>query len=66
MGKFNDALRKAGALPSVDGFQPLTTGARLAFSRGRASVTDGPLVNAQEVVGGYRMLHAKSKRQVVD
>jgi hypothetical protein len=66
MGKFNDELRKAGALLSVDGLQPLTTGARLAFSGGKARVTDGPLVEATEVVGGYWMLRAKSKQQVVD
>ncbi|MEO6567631.1 MAG: YciI family protein [Opitutaceae bacterium] len=66
MGRFNDELRKAGALLSVDGLQPLTTGARLAFSGGKASVTDGPAMQAKEVVGGYWMLEAKSKQQVVD
>ena len=43
MGKFNEELKKAGALLSLDGLQPLTTGARLAFSGGKASVTDGRL-----------------------
>ncbi len=38
----------------------------MAFSRGKASVTDGPFVEAKEVVGGYWMLEAKSKPQVVD
>jgi hypothetical protein len=66
MGKFNDELEKAGALLSLDGLQPLTTGARLAFSGGEASVTDGPSVEAKEVVGGYWMLQAESKQQVVD
>ena len=66
MGKFNEELEKAGALLSLDGLQPLTTGARLAFSAGKASVTDGPLVDAREVVGGYWMLQAESKQQVID
>lgn len=66
MGRFNDELKKAGALLSVDGLQPLTVGARLAFSDGKASVTDGPSVEAKEVVGGYWMLQARSKQQVVD
>ena len=66
MGKFNEELKKAGALLSLDGLQPLTTGARLAFSGGKASVTDGPFVEAKEVVGGYWMLQAESKQQVVD
>jgi hypothetical protein len=66
MGEFNEELKKAGALVSLDGLQPLTTGARLAFSGGKVSVTDGPLVEAKEVVGGYWLLEAKSKQQVVD
>ena len=66
MGKFNDELKEAGALLSLDGLQPLATGARLAFSAGKASVTDGPLVEAKEVVGGYWLLQARSKEQVVD
>lgn len=66
MGKFNDELKKAGALMSLDGLQPLTTGARLAFSGGKPTLTDGPQVEAKEVVGGYWMLQAKSKQQVVD
>jgi len=66
MGKFNDELSKAGALLSVDGLLPLKSGARLAFSGGKASVTDGPFIETKEVVGGYWILEAKSKQQVVD
>jgi len=66
MGKFNDELKKAGALLSLDGLQPLTTGARLTFSGGKVSVVDGPSVEAKEVVGGYWLLQAKSKQEVID
>ena len=66
MGQFNDELRKATTLIALDGLHPLTTGARLAFSGGKATVTDGPSIQAKEVVGGYWMLEAKSKQQVVD
>jgi hypothetical protein len=66
MGKFNDELSKAGALLSMDGLLPLRSGARLAFSGGKASVTDGPFIETKEVIGGYWILQAKSKQQVVD
>jgi hypothetical protein len=66
MGKFNDELRKAGALLSVDGLQPLSAGARLAFDGGKVSLTDGPAIEAREVVGGYWLVEAKTKQQVVD
>jgi hypothetical protein len=66
MGKFNEELKEAGALLSLDGLHPLTTGARLAFSGSKVTVTDGSSVEAKEVVGGYWMLEAKSKQQVID
>jgi hypothetical protein len=66
MTKFNDELKKAGALISLDGLQPLTAGARLAFSAGKAKVTDGPFAETKEVVGGYWMLQAKSKQEVIE
>src|SRR5882762_6714197 len=66
MGQFNDELKKAVTLISLDGLQPLTKGARLAFSKGSVQVTDGPFVEAKEVLGGYWMLEAKSKEEVVN
>jgi hypothetical protein len=66
MGRFNEELKKSGALISLDGLQPLDKGARLAFSGGKVSVTDGPSVEAKEVVGGFWMLEAKSKQEVID
>ena len=66
MMKFNEELTKAGALISVDGLQPLTNGARVAFSGGKANVTDGPFVEAKEVVGGYWMLQFKSKPEAIE
>ena len=66
MMKFNKELEAAGAILAVDGLQPLPNGARLAFSGGKAKVTDGPFVEAKEVVGGYWLLQAQSKEQVVE
>ena len=66
MGQFNEELKKAVTLISLDGLQPITKGARLAFSKGSVKVTDGPFVEAKEVLGGYWMLEAKSKEEVVN
>ena len=49
-------MKKKGEI--VCGLQPLTTGARVAFSEGKPTVTDGSSVEAKEVVGGYWMLQA--------
>jgi hypothetical protein len=66
MGKFNNELSNAGALTACEGLHPLTTGARLSFAGGKATVTDGPFVEAKEVLGGYWMVNAKSKEEAVN
>lgn len=66
MGRFNDELKQAGSLLAVDGLRPRAKGARLAFAGGKASVTDGPAIEARDVVGGFWMLEAKSRQQVID
>jgi len=67
MGKFNDDMVKAGIVMSAaDGLQPLTKGARISFAGGKATVIDGPFVETKEVFGGYWMLEAKSKEELVN
>ena len=66
MGKFNEELQAKGAILALDGLHPLTKGARLSFASGKAQVTDGANTQAKEVVGGYWLLEAKSKDEVID
>ena len=66
MGEFNEQLGKAVTLLSLDGLQPITKGARVSFSKAGVQVTDGPFVEAKEVLGGYWMIEAKSKEEVVN
>ena len=65
MMKFNEELAKAGALISLDGLHPSSKGARVGFAGGKAQVTNGPFSEANEVIGGYWMIHAKSKEEAV-
>jgi hypothetical protein len=66
MMKYNGALQKAGILLAVDGLHPPSTGARVAFSGGKPSVTDGPFSEAKEVLGGYWMIQVKSKAEALE
>jgi hypothetical protein len=66
MMKYNEELRKAGVLLGLDGLHPPSTGARVSFSAGKPKVTDGPFVEAKEVVGGYWMIQVKSKNEAVE
>jgi hypothetical protein len=66
MNKFNEELGKAVKIIAVNGLHPLATGARVAFGNGKPTVTDGPLIEAKEVVCGYWMVEANSKEELVE
>jgi hypothetical protein len=66
MMKYNESLQKAGALLALDGLQPPSMGARVTFSGGKATVTDGPFAEAKEVLGGYWMIQVKSKEEAIE
>ncbi len=67
MGRYNEELRKAGMLLSLDGLHPPGEGARVSFdSEGTSTVTDGPFAEAKEVVGGYWLIQARSKEEAVE
>lgn len=64
MGRFNEELGKAVKILSINGLHPLHKGSRVAFGKVRPSLTDGPFIEAKEVVGGYWLVEAESKQQV--
>jgi len=67
MSRYNEELRKAGLLLSLDGLHPPGEGARVSFdSDGGSTVTDGPFSEAKEVVGGYWLIQARSKDEAVE
>ncbi len=65
MGKFNEELGKVFKITDLNGLHPLLTGARVSFAKGKATVTDGPFIETREVLGGYWLLEAPSKEEVV-
>jgi hypothetical protein len=66
MMKYNEALKEAGVLLSLDGLHPPSMGARVSFAGGKPKVTDGSLIDAKEVLGGYWMIQVKSKDEAVE
>jgi hypothetical protein len=57
---------KAGVLIALDGLHPSSRGARVACVDGTPKVADGPCTEAKVVIGGYRMIRAKSKQEAVE
>jgi hypothetical protein len=66
MMKYNEDLAKAGVLLALDGLQPSSKGARIRFSGGKRTVTDGPFTEAREVIGGYWLWQVKSKAEAIE
>lgn len=66
MMEYNEALEKAGVLLALDGLHPPSAGARVSFEGGRPTVTDGPFVEAKEVVGGYWIIDVASKEEAIE
>ena len=66
MGKFNEALIKAGALLAAEGLQASSKGARVRYANGRLKVTDGPFAEAKDLIAGFWLIQAKSKEEAVE
>jgi hypothetical protein len=65
MMKYNEALKDAGVLITLDGLHPPSMGARVSFATGKPVVTDGPFTEAKEVLGGYWMIDVKSREEAI-
>ena len=65
MGRFNEEMMKAGVLLAAEGIHPSSKGARVTFSRGAPTVTDGPFPD-KELVAGFWMIQAKSKNEAIE
>ena len=66
MGRYNEEMRKAGLLLSLDGLHPPAEGGSVSFEDGKTSVVDGPFTEAKEVVGGYWLIQARSKEEALE
>jgi len=66
MGKFNEAMAKAGVMLAGDGLQPSSKGARITFSGAKRTVTEGPFPEAKELIAGFWMIRVKSKQEAIE
>jgi hypothetical protein len=63
--KYNEALKEAGILISLDGLHPPSTGVRVSFTDGKPLVTDGPFTESKEVLGGYWMIDVTCREEAI-
>jgi hypothetical protein len=66
MMEYNKSLQKAGVLLALDGLFPPTTAARISFTDGKPTVTDGPFPETKEVIGGYWIIQVNSRQEAIE
>ena len=65
MGKLAEREIKAGRMIDMGGLMPLQQGARVSIVDGKLRVTDGPFVEAKEVIGGYAVFEFRDKAEAL-
>ena len=67
MGKLVEEGMKQGWLLATEGVSFGATGIRVhRSSAGQVTVSDGPFAEAKEVIGGYALMKAASKEEIVE
>ncbi|TDQ55366.1 YciI family protein [Actinorugispora endophytica] len=66
MGKYNEAMSKAGVLLAGEGLLPSAKGARVVFSEEGRTVVDGPFTESKELVGGFWLIQVKTREEAVE
>lgn len=63
--KFNEEMHNAGVLVASEGLNPAAPGARIATSKGRRYVVDGPFAESKEMVGGFYIIEVGSLEEAI-
>lgn len=64
MGGLMGEMARQGVLLGGEGLQPSSMGARVTFSAGKRTVTDGPFAETKELICGYCMVQVSSVEEV--
>ena len=66
MATYHEELIKAGMLIDASGLQPSSKAWRIEYSGGRTTVVDGPFAETKELVAGYTIIRAASRREALE
>jgi hypothetical protein len=67
MGKLMEEMIGEGKLISTAGLKPTSEGFRVRLRKGgKLSTVDGPFTETKEVIGGYAILEAASKKEAIE
>ena len=64
MGAFIQEMTEAGVLLATGGLEP--RGLLISSSGGEITVTDGPFIEAKDVIGGFALVEVRSQEEAVE
>jgi hypothetical protein len=66
MGRFNEALVKAGVMLAGEGLHPSSHGVRVRFDGAQRNVIDGPFAESKELIAGFWLWQVKSMAEAIE
>ena len=66
MGKFNDALVKAGVMLAGEGLHSTSKGVRVKFSGSKRTVVRGPFSGTKDLIAGFWLWKVKSMAEAIE
>jgi hypothetical protein len=66
MREYNRSLQKAGVLLGLDGLLTSSTGARVSYTDGKATISDGPFAETKEAIAGYWIIQVRSRAEAME
>ena len=66
MGRFNEALVKAGILLAAEGLHPSCRAARVRFDGRQRTVIDGPFGETRELVAGFWLWQVRNLDEAIE
>jgi hypothetical protein len=66
MTQYNQRMADAGIIVGGEGLHPSSRGARISFSGGKPTVTQGPFAGAGEMIAGFTLIEVKSRDEALE
>jgi hypothetical protein len=65
MMAYNEEMIRAGVMVGGDGLKPTSKGARIKFSGGKPTITDGPFAETKELIAGFTLIQVASREEAL-
>ena len=65
MGRFNEEMVNAGIMEAGEGLHPTSKGARIKYSGGKGTATNGPFALSGDLIAGFWLIKTRSLDEAI-